>query len=119
MDIYARAAPLWPALHAASVTGPDVETCFRSVVANRRAGMGQLVRRLGEIGLRPDLTAQRGADLVFALVSHETYLALTRDASWPIEQYKAWLWATLRTQLSGQAPPATDAVKGLSFESLV
>jgi hypothetical protein len=57
--------------------------------------MGQLVRRLDEIGyLRPDLTAQHGADLVFALFSHETYLALTRDANWPIEQYKAWLWAT-------------------------
>jgi TetR/AcrR family transcriptional regulator of autoinduction and epiphytic fitness len=111
VDIYTRAAPLWPALHAASVTDPDVETYFRSVAANRRAGMGQLVRRLDEIGyLRPDLTAQHGADLVFALFSYETYLALTHDAGWPIEQYKAWLWTTLRTQLSGQAPPAPDAV---------
>jgi TetR/AcrR family transcriptional regulator of autoinduction and epiphytic fitness len=120
VDIYARAAPLWPALHAASVTDPDIETYFRSVVASRRAGMGQLVRRLDEIGyLRPGLTTQHGADLVFALFSHETYLALTRDASWPIEQYKAWLWNTLRTQLSGQAPPAPAALKGLSFQSLI
>jgi TetR/AcrR family transcriptional regulator, regulator of autoinduction and epiphytic fitness len=118
VDIYARAAPLWPALHAAAVTDPDVETYFRSLAANRRAGMGQLVRRLEQIGyLRPDLAAHRGGDIVFALFSHETYLALTRDAGWPIEQYKAWLWDALRAQLTGRAEPAPDALPGLSFES--
>jgi hypothetical protein len=80
--------------------------------------MGQLVRHLEQIGfLRPDMATDRAADIVFALVSHETYLALTRDAGWPIEQYKAWLWATLRAQLAGPAEPAPDAVRGLSFES--
>jgi TetR/AcrR family transcriptional regulator, regulator of autoinduction and epiphytic fitness len=120
VDIYARAAPLWPALHAASVTDPDVEEYFRSLAANRRAGMGQLVRRLEEIDyLRPDVMASYGADIVFALVSHETYLALTRDAGWSTEQYKAWLWSTLRTQLSDSDAPARDALRGLSFEPLV
>jgi len=119
VDIYARAMPLWPALHAASVTDPDVENYFRSLAANRRAGMSHFVRRLDEIGyLRPDLTAQRGADIVFALFSHETYLALTGDANWPIEEYKAWLWTTLRTQLSDASESTPDAVRGLSFEAL-
>ena len=118
VDIYARAAPLWPALHAASVTDPDVENYFRSLAANRRAGMSHLVRRLDEIGyLRPDLTAERGADISFALFSHETYLALTGDSNWPIEEYKAWLWTTLRTQLSDASEPAPDALHALSFES--
>jgi hypothetical protein len=116
-DIYVRAAPLWPALNAAAVVDPDVESYFRSVVANRRNGMGQLVRRPQDTGyLRPDLPAQRGADIVFALVTHETYLALTRDADWSPEEYKAWLWATLRTQLSDAAEPEPNAVRGLSFE---
>jgi AcrR family transcriptional regulator len=118
VDIFARAAPLWPALHAAAVTDPDAATYFHSLAARRRAGMGQLVRHLEQIGfLRPDMATDRAADIVFALVSHETYLALTRDAGWQIEKYKAWLWATLRAQLAGPAEPAPDAVRGLSFES--
>ena len=120
VDIYARATPLFPALQAASVTDPDIESYFRSVVAARRGGMGELVRRLAEIGyLRPDVTAQQGADIVFALFSHETYLALTRDAGWSTEQYKAWLWSILRTQLSDAGAPARDALRGLSFEPAV
>ena len=119
VDIYVRAARLWPALQAASVSDPDVEDYFQTVVTNRRAGMGQLVAHLQQIGyLRSDLTAQRGTDIVFALVSLETYLALTRDADWPIEDVKAWLWTTLRMQLSGASRPAPEAVKGMSFESL-
>jgi TetR/AcrR family transcriptional regulator, regulator of autoinduction and epiphytic fitness len=119
VDIYARTAPLWPALYAAAVTDPDVETYFRSLAANRRAGMLQLVRRLQEIGyLRSEFPADRAADIVFTLFSHETYLALTRDADWSVEQYKAWLWRTLVTQLSDADASATDAVRGLSFENL-
>lgn len=118
VDIYARAAPLWPALQAASVADPEVEGYFRSMLANRRAGMAQLAHHLHEIGyLRPDLMPDRGGDIVFALFSHETYLALTRVAGWSIEAFKAWLWATLRAQLSGASQPAPGAVRGLSFES--
>lgn len=118
VDIYARAAPLWPALHAASVTDPDVERYFRSLTANRRASMRQLVLRMEQIGyLKRGLGADYGGDITFTLFSHETYLALTRDAGWSIEQYKAWLWSTLRSQLAGRMEPAPDAVRALSFES--
>ena len=118
-DIYVRVAPLWPALRAASVTDPDVDDYFRSVVSSRREGMRQLVLRLSEIGyLRAGLPPQQGADIVFALFSHETYLALVRDAGWSIEEFKAWLWSTLRFQLAGKTTPAPDALEGLSFESL-
>jgi TetR/AcrR family transcriptional regulator, regulator of autoinduction and epiphytic fitness len=119
VDIYVRTAPLWPAMLAASVTDPDVETYSRSVIASRRAGMRQLVRRLEDIGfLRLDLAADRGADIVFALLSHETYLALARDAGWSTEQIKAWLWCTLRMQLAVAWDPAPDALRGLSYEAL-
>jgi TetR/AcrR family transcriptional regulator of autoinduction and epiphytic fitness len=119
VDIYARAAPLWPALQAASVADPDVVDYFRSIVANRQAGMRQLVHHLREIGyLRPEMAAVRGGDILFALFSHETFLALTRDAGWSTEEYKAWLWAALRRELSGVSHPAPDAVHDLTFASL-
>lgn len=116
VDIYTRTMPLWPALQAASATDPDVQHYFSSIVADRRAGMRQLVRHLDELGyLRRDTTPEHGSDVVAALFTPETYLALTRDAHWPIEKFKAWLWQTLRTQLSGRTGPAPDALQGLSY----
>ncbi len=118
VDIYTRTVPLWPALQAASANDPDVQHYFSSIVADRRAGMSQLVRHLDELGyLRPDISSEHGADVVAALFSPETYLALVRDAHWPIEKLKAWLWQTLRTQLSGRTGPAPDALQGLSYTS--
>lgn len=120
VDIFARAAPLWPALDAAAVTDPDAEAYLRSLSANRRAGMGELVQRLDSLGyLRQGLSPARGTDVVFALFNHETYLALTRDASWSTEEYKAWLWTTLRGQLADETAATADALQGLSFEKSV
>jgi TetR/AcrR family transcriptional regulator, regulator of autoinduction and epiphytic fitness len=116
VDIYVRAVPLWPAVRAASMADPEIEIYLESVVANRRAGMGQLVRHLDEIGyLQPPMTLKRGTDIVCTIVSHETYLALTRDSDWTIEECKAWMWATLRQQLGGASEPSPSALRGLSF----
>jgi AcrR family transcriptional regulator len=117
VDIYVRAAPLWPALHAATLADADVEAYFHTMAANRRAGMEQLVRRLAEIGyLRPGLPVSRATDIVYALFSHETYLALGRDAHWSTEDYKAWLWTTLRAQLSAPGPAPVEVLRGLSYD---
>lgn len=119
VDIYVRAVPLWPAVRAASMVDPEIEIYLESVVANRRAGMGQLVRHLDEIGyLQPGTTVKRGTDIVCAIVSHETYLALARDAGWSIEECKAWMWTTLRWQLSGASEPTPSASRGLTFEGI-
>ena len=62
-------------------------------------------------------TADRATDLVFVLFSHETFLALTRDAAWTIEDYKAWLYSTLRGQLAGATDTGRDALRSLSYET--
>jgi TetR/AcrR family transcriptional regulator, regulator of autoinduction and epiphytic fitness len=120
VDIYTRIAPLWPALQAASANDPDIRDYFAAVVADRRAGMRQVVHHLDELGyLRPEVSPEQGSDVVTALFSPETYLAFTRDAHWPIERFKAWLWDILRSQLSGQTEQTLLAVEGLSFASWV
>jgi hypothetical protein len=48
----------------------------------------------------------------------QTAIDAAHGSNWPIEEYKAWLWTTLRTQLSVASEPAPDAVRGLSFEAL-
>ena len=118
VDIYVRAAPLWRSLHAAAASDPEVDAYTQAMAANRRAGMGGLVARLDSLGyLREGLTADRATDLVVALFSHETFLALTRDAQWTIEDFKAWLYSTLRGQLVGATDSGRDALQSLSYET--
>lgn len=120
VDIYVRAAPLWRAMHAAAISDPEVDAYARAMAAGRRAGMGGLVARLDSLGhLREGLTAERATDLVYALFSHETFLALTSDAQWPIEDYKAWLYSTLRGQLTGATDNGREALRSLSYEARV
>ncbi len=77
VDIYVRAAPLWRSMHAAAISDPEADAYVQAMAADRRAGMGKLVARLDSLGyLRQGLTADRATDLVFALFSHETFLAL-------------------------------------------
>lgn len=116
VDIYARAAPLWPALHAARVSDPEVEQYFRTLATNRRAGMGRMVEHLGALAyLREGLARERATDIVYALFSHETFLALTQDAGWTLPEYKWWLFLTLRAQLADPAEVAPEATAGLSY----
>lgn len=116
VDIFVRAADLWPAVGAATLSDPDVEEYSRSVSTRRRAGMGQLVEHLDTIGyLSQGFDVARGTAIVVALFSHDTFLAMTRDAGWSTQQYKAWLWRTLRGQLAGRHDERRQALRGLSF----
>lgn len=116
-EIYERAAPLWPALAAASAADEAVEKYWREVAIARRAGMARLVARLADLGtLRADLDETRATDLMFVLDSHETFHGLTRGAGWSLPGYKAWLFSTLRQQLLVPGDNDPDATEGLSYD---
>lgn len=124
VDIYARVAPLNGALHAAASSDPDADAYWRSVSQARRSGMGELVAALAaNQQIRPELTVQRATDLMYVLNSHETFLGLTRDSGWPLEEFKAWLYMTLCHQLLPDdlhtAPHAAQMTEDLSFHHLV
>ena len=76
-DIFERAAPLWPAIWAASAIDPYVEQYWQRVATARRAGMSQLAARLADLGaLRDDITPARATDLLFRALQ-------PRDVPWP------------------------------------
>jgi AcrR family transcriptional regulator len=119
-DIFERAAPLWPALWAASTLDPYVTEYWQQVASKRRDGMGRLVARLAEIGaLRDDIDQQRATDLMFVLVSHDTFRGLVQQAEWTVPAYKTWLFTTLTQQLirPGRVPPSATA--DLTFHHLL
>jgi TetR/AcrR family transcriptional regulator, regulator of autoinduction and epiphytic fitness len=119
-DIFERAAPLWPAVWAASALDPYVAEYWQRVAAQRREGMGRLVARLADLGaLREDIDEDRATDLMFVLVSHDTFQGLVHQAGWTLPAYKAWLFTTLAQQLIRPGRTRASATSGLSFHHLL
>jgi AcrR family transcriptional regulator len=115
-DIYARVAPLWPAVHAAAAADPEVGRYWDSVNDGRRAGQRQIVARLAELGaLRAGLDVDRATDLVVVLNGHDPYRGLVLDAGWPVVEYKAWAFRTLVRQLLARTRLVSRAYSDLSF----
>lgn len=119
-DIFARAAPLWPAITAAAATDSHVEHYWRGVAATRRAGQGRMVARLAEMGaLRRGLEPDRATDLVVVLFGHDVFRGLVSEAGWSVPAYKAWLFITLVLQLLQRQRHAATAFSDLSYGNLV
>jgi AcrR family transcriptional regulator len=119
-DIYARVAPLRPALAAAAAIDPYVQEYTQGIATARRAGMERLVAKLADlVSLRPGLEQARATDVLFVLDSHETFLGLTRDAAWTVPAFKAWLFVTLRQQLLKPRKLNPAATRDLSYHSLL
>jgi AcrR family transcriptional regulator len=115
VDIYERAAPLWPAMNAAAAADPDVEQYWRDVAAKRRAGQARLVARLSELGaLRDGLQPAHATDLVVVLFGHHVFRGLM-EAGWTVPAYKAWLFPTLVQQLLAAERLEPQAFEDLSY----
>lgn len=86
-----QVSPLFEALAQAALTEPDCATLAETIAARRAANMGKLAADLRSTGeLRPDLTDQDVADLLWTTNAPEYYaLAVTRG--WSPEQYAARL----------------------------
>lgn len=119
-DIYARVAPLWPAIHAAAATDPELARYWQGVADGRRAGVRGIVARLAGLGaLRDGLAVDRATDLVLVLLGHDVYRGLVREAGWAVVDYKAWVFTTLVRQLLQRTRLARGAYSDLSFADAV
>ena len=119
VDIFVRAAPLWPAVAAATVD-PGVERYWKRVAAGRREGQARMVARLADLGaLRDRLTPRRATDIVVTLFGHDVFRSLVSEATWSVPEYKAWLLTTLAQQLLQRPTLATASFSDLSYAPLV
>jgi AcrR family transcriptional regulator len=97
--LLARAAPLYDVMRSASSL-PDVRQLLDDNRRRRRADQRHVVRALVATGqLRPDIDADRAADVVYALANEDVFLLLTADCGWSRKRFAAWLAATLQDQL--------------------
>lgn len=93
--IQARMAPLFLALRDASATEPEAAQVWQEISDRRAANMRKLALDLQTAGgLRPGLSIDEAADVIWATNSSELYVLLTVDRRWSDDRYENWLTDT-------------------------
>ena len=91
-EIQGRMAPLLLALRDASSTEPDAHQVWQEISERRAANMRKLVRDLRDAGgLRPGLSIEEAADVIWAMNSSEMYVLFTVERGWAPYRYQSWL----------------------------
>jgi AcrR family transcriptional regulator len=94
-----RMAPVHRALAEAALTDPDCAALRAEIGARRAANMRLFAADLRATGeLRPDLTDDQVADVVWSMNSAEYRALLVTERGWPADRYAEWLadaWSRL------------------------
>jgi len=131
--IYGRVAPLLSVVRDAAGADPEMAEQWRVNEGQRYIAHRSLAELLAAKGdaLRPGLTEDEAADVIFTLLSPEVYLLLTVVRGWPPARWQDWTadtiaLAILRLSLmaarmrpvapsatAGQLPPARNKIARL------
>jgi AcrR family transcriptional regulator len=89
-EIHARLAPLLRIAQAAA--HPEIEEVWQGIARRRAANMRELAQDLAGTGrLRPGLSLDEVADVIWATNSPEFYCLVVEDRSWTPERFERWL----------------------------
>lgn len=94
--VHERGADVYHIVRGAAAADED----FAAVMHRRQSQLWADMRSLadamaGRGELAPNVTAERAADILWALAGPETYRLFVIDRSWPPEEYERWLVETL------------------------
>lgn len=105
--LFRRVAPLHVAVRAATGDA-DVARLLEQDQRRRYATQRQFVTILAaKPGFNTEMGEERAADLVYGLLSEAVYLLFCVDRGWTVEEWTAWVAATLASQLFPQPALAT------------
>jgi AcrR family transcriptional regulator len=97
-----RAGRLLQAADAAAQQDPELVGMWRNGQKLRLADMQRTARAFHDAGfLRDGLSADDAGDLLWAIVSPDTYRAFTVIRGWSARRYEHWLAITIERQLMG------------------
>lgn len=109
VDLYAaavtensrRVARLHLVLRSAADVDPEAAELYRRWEDQRHEAMteGPVHTFAAKKVLRPDLTRNEAADLLWMLVDPTTYHRLAHERGWSDQRFQEWLAETIRTQL--------------------
>jgi AcrR family transcriptional regulator len=94
--IFGRVAPMLSVVRDAAGADPEMAEQWRANQHERYLAHRTLAEILAaKKALRPGLTAQNAADIIFTLLSPEVYLLLTIERGWSQAQWQSWLTDTI------------------------
>ncbi len=103
--VWSRVGPLLRVLEQAAMTDDALVELRRQHIVQRRAGLQRFADLLADRGaLRPGMTSDRAADILFTVCAQANYDALVGTLGWTAEEYREWLADTLAHALL--RPPA-------------
>jgi AcrR family transcriptional regulator len=99
--LFRRMEPLIPTIRAAVAADPALAEDWRANYGqNRYDGMAAGMARLAELGaLRPGVDVIRATDIMWTLLSVESYEALVIARGWAPDDFADWALAALRATL--------------------
>ena len=99
--VFQRMEPLMPTLRAAVAADPTVAESWRANYGQARYdGMAASMARLADLdALRPGVDVTRATDIMWALLSVESYEALVIAREWSPDGFADWALDTLRDTL--------------------
>lgn len=90
--IQQRLAPIFLALRDAASTDDDCTALWREIGERRAANMRELAGNLRGTGeLRPDLTDQQVADVIWSMNAAEYWVLLVGERGWSPQEFQVWL----------------------------
>ncbi|MEV7806858.1 TetR/AcrR family transcriptional regulator [Microbispora sp. NPDC088329] len=99
-EILGRVAPIMPLIASAAATDPQIAAQWPDGPDPRYTVQHAAAQALvGKPGVRPGVSVEMAADLLFCLLSPELYLLFVRDRGWSPDRWEEWAYATLAAQL--------------------
>ncbi|GGY62163.1 TetR/AcrR family transcriptional regulator [Streptomyces omiyaensis] len=101
-----RVAAVHEMVRAATAANPEIRDLWPDGADPRYTVLSAAATSLaGKPGARPAVPAGEAADIVYAVLSPELFLVLTRDRSWSPAKWERWAHDTLASQLLADGAP--------------
>lgn len=91
-DLQGRLAPLFLVLREAAAAQPELRLLWQEITERRARNMRLLAQDLiGTGAVRPDLTLDEAADIIWTMNGAEYYALLVFERGWTPQRFAAWL----------------------------
>jgi AcrR family transcriptional regulator len=98
--VLARTATVYDVTRRASSI-PEVGELLDETRRRRRADQRTLAAQLDARGwLRPEVTVDAAADVIYGLMSEDLFLLMVDDCAWDVERFERWLTRALIAELT-------------------
>lgn len=100
VDLLERAGALMLAAIESAGADDEMRKFARSASTDTAANAMTIAEGLSAHGLlRPEVSVQQAADVLFTVVSPQVHALLRRECGWSVEAYRGWVTQTLRASL--------------------